>query len=303
MVLLLAAAGLALAGVVSVVLSSLGSLAPPPQAGHRTFRLRRDDHQATAALLAEVPLFSHVAPELLRELAARARWIGFRPGAVLIRQGDAGEEFFVLAEGLAEVRVEAPSGLQQVVALLRPRDGFGEVALIDSVPRTAGVRAVTRGVALAISRDDFFAATAGKSAGDIVALIRGAHALRATSVFADIRAEALARFIGAASVINAPKGQLVIRRGEPADRFYVAMSGGLEVLGPDDATVLASLGKGDPFGEVALLSDAPRTASVRAATEVSLLAWGREAFYDFFIHHIDAGARLEFLGAARLGQN
>jgi CRP-like cAMP-binding protein len=80
-------------------------------------------------------------------------------------------------------------------------------------------------------------------------------------------------------------GEFVFRQGDAGDRIYVVKSGEVEVVRDDPQkgeVVLARLGKGAYFGEMALLSDAPRNASVRAATDVTALAIERGDFHSLF---------------------
>jgi len=80
-------------------------------------------------------------------------------------------------------------------------------------------------------------------------------------------------------------GDFVFRQGDAGDRIYVVKSGEVEVVRDDPEkgeVVLARLGKGAYFGEMALLSKAPRNASVRAVTEVTALAIEREDFHALF---------------------
>jgi CRP-like cAMP-binding protein len=73
-----------------------------------------------------------------------------------------------------------------------------------------------------------------------------------------------------------PAEQDVVRQGETGDRFYVVTEGELGVT--VDGTAVATLRDGDYFGEIALLRDVPRTATVRARRDSTLLALDRDAF-------------------------
>ena len=81
-------------------------------------------------------------------------------------------------------------------------------------------------------------------------------------------------------VVFAP-GDVVVKEGEPADRFYMVIKGEAEAWGhqPDGSQVVINqFGPGDYFGEIGLLNDAPRTATVRAKTSLELMALDRETF-------------------------
>lgn len=95
-----------------------------------------------------VPAIEHLANRLRRRTLAR--------GAVVFVQGDPGDAFFVIAEGRAEV-----IGDGVVVRTLGPGDGFGEIALLHDVPRTATVRAQTDLAVFELGRDDFLDAVTG----------------------------------------------------------------------------------------------------------------------------------------------
>jgi MFS family permease len=70
--------------------------------------------------------------------------------------------------------------------------------------------------------------------------------------------------------VRVAAGQEVVRQGDPGDRFYVIETGAANVVG--NGRLLATLGPGDGFGEIALLRRVPRTATVRAATDLELQA-------------------------------
>jgi thioredoxin reductase (NADPH) len=81
-------------------------------------------------------------------------------------------------------------------------------------------------------------------------------------------------------VVFAP-GDIVVKEGEPADRFYMVIKGEAEATerGPDGSAVVVNrFGPGDYFGEIGLLNDAPRRATVRARTSLEVMALDRESF-------------------------
>ena len=76
--------------------------------------------------------------------------------------------------------------------------------------------------------------------------------------------------------VSVPAGHIVFHQGDVGDRFYVIESGEAEVIG--DGQLLATLGHGKGFGEIALLRRVPRTATVRAVDELRLQALTSDNF-------------------------
>jgi len=80
-------------------------------------------------------------------------------------------------------------------------------------------------------------------------------------------------------------GDIVFRQGDYPDRLYVVGSGEVEVIREvpgEEAMVLTRLGKDEFFGEIGILSDTPRTATVRAVTDVDVLSIHRSYFTSLF---------------------
>jgi CRP-like cAMP-binding protein len=98
--------------------------------------------------------------------------------------------------------------------------------------------------------------------------------------------------------VRAAAGEAVVRQGEDGDCFYVVESGRLEVL--VDGRPVREHGPGDGFGEIALLRDVPRTATVRAIEDSELRALPREEFLAGVSGSAPSAAAAESVVAARL---
>ena len=104
----------------------------------------------------------------------------------------------------------------------------------------------------------------------------GLPALRALPLFSPLDAKSLediARKLGRTEVKG---GTRVITEGETGDRFYIVGSG--RTTATHAGQVLSSQGPGDPFGEIALLRDVPRTATVTADEDTVLYFLERDDF-------------------------
>ena len=82
-------------------------------------------------------------------------------------------------------------------------------------------------------------------------------------------------------------GETIFRQGEIGDRVYVIVEGEVEALRTDASgsdRVIARLGPGECFGEMALIHDAPRNSSARTATRVNVMTLRRSAFNSLFTY-------------------
>jgi len=108
------------------------------------------DRSAYVVYLSRVPMFSRCSSAQLDQLASDSTERSVDAGAAIISEGDTGDEFFVLADGAAEV-----SRGGNAVAKLGPGDYFGELALLDPAPRDATITATAPSNLLVMSRDVF----------------------------------------------------------------------------------------------------------------------------------------------------
>ena len=112
--------------------------------------------------------------------------------------------------------------------------------------------------------------------------------LRNVAMFASLSGPALERLAQQVSTRAAEPGTALIRQGDPGDAFYVIGDGSVDVL--IDGRHVRVEGAGESFGEIALLRDVPRTATVIARERVELARLSREAFLEALAGH-PAGRR------------
>lgn len=243
--------------------------------GRRSFT-RVDDRavarQDVLELLQRVSFFAPLALSALEGVAARLRREGHLAGAEIVRQGDVdGRRWYLVEDGDLVVEVEG-----FLVGELHRGDQFGERSLLRGVPRSATVRAITDVALYSLERDDFLTAVAGvelhESDGNTSSAVEQldpSTALARVPLAHSLGPAALTELIVASRVQEVPAGTAIVRRGDRDDTYHVLLSGSAQVVA--DGTIRQELFPGDGFGEIAVLHDVPRTASVIATDHSRVL--------------------------------
>jgi CRP-like cAMP-binding protein len=143
-------------------------------------------------------------------------------------------------------------------------------------------------------------ADAGESAGAGVDYRRDV----VFSVFHDLPAERVASMAASLQSMQIPAGEVIVRQGAPADKFFIIVEGEVEVVRDDNGTSrkLATLSGGQFFGEMAILRDQPRMATVRAVTATTLFAMERDAFRGLVAQSMGTTTDFDQVIQKRLGE-
>jgi hypothetical protein len=144
----------ALGGVRAALIGVAAVLAAAVLAPLKSFR--RLDTTAPAAALAIVrahPLFDGLPPEVLEGLARNLAPNTTHATDHVIVQGDVGDRFYLISAGEFDVSIDG-----RFITTLGPGQGFGEIALLRDVPRTADVTARTDGLLYSLEREPFLEA-------------------------------------------------------------------------------------------------------------------------------------------------
>jgi len=129
----------------------------------------------------ELPLLAKLPHEDLRELAAIARVQNFKPGAVIFRQGEAGDSLHAIVEGAVRIDFVAPGGNETTMVVLGPGECFGELAILDGRPRSANAVAAQPTKTLVVMRDEFIRWLADKPKAALLLLETLSLRLRSTN--------------------------------------------------------------------------------------------------------------------------
>ena len=258
-----------------------------------------------AALVRSVPLLSPLSDASRAVVADALERVEVADGALVFAQGEAGDALYLVDEGAVKMVVSEGgkrvgggggggegggagadgAGAGAVVAAVAAGGHFGERALIRSEPRAASAVADGYAVLYRLPAAAFFALLGPLDA------VWAAEALRRAPALSALSREQLQAVAAAMSRCEVGKGEVVFAAGDPGDAFYVVDEGEAVVSVEAEARVagegadknaaaatakakakeVAHLGKGAVFGELALLTRAPRAATVTAVTDLSLL--------------------------------
>jgi cAMP-dependent protein kinase regulator len=246
---------------------------------------------ASAQALEDEDLALIDAPNLDRsqqdELLASAERRTYGPNETIIQQGDQADAFYILSRGMVDVYLETPGSPAQHLAQIKDGGYFGEIGLLQGIRRTATVRVGPNSSAevLVLPRTTFleYVAQFDLIGDEIAALVRRRLiSLNLARSLPTLSPEHIAQVSPDIRTQRYAPGEIILRQGDPAETFYILISGRAEVLhrsANGQEQTIDWREPGEYFGEIGLLHDRPRTATVRAAEQgAEALVLEREAF-------------------------
>ncbi|GBG30181.1 cAMP-dependent protein kinase regulatory subunit [Hondaea fermentalgiana] len=261
-----------------------------------------DEEMSVKEFLSENTFFKNLSPQHISQAAAKFMVREYSAGERIISQGDKADELFLIAKGAVNFIAEGEDGSKKKIRMMSANEAFGEFGLIFDTPRSVSVEAITDVVLLVLTRDVY-----NKHKGDtcLKNLQRWVNATASSIVASGLReidflsdvGEKQLNLIGRLFRCEVlPKGTTIIREGETGDRFYILSRGSLVVTTQDDLGLyveLTRLRPGATFGELSLLKDQPRNATITTLEECVLFSLGREEFGYFIKSLPTLGERLE----------
>ena len=209
------------------------------------------------------------------------------------------------------IPIDAPVDLSMVnpVNELRTGDLFGEMTCMNRYPRSATVRAATDCVMLEMLKNVLEIVQRNKTMrAQIESNYRNRALddhLRTVPIFANLSQDFIEGLRGKVDLIRYSQGDVICRQNDIADSFYLVRIGFVKITEehPGGELVLAYLGRGSYFGEIGLLGDGRRTATVTALDHVEVVRIGAEDFANMVQSFPEIRESLETVARERLEQN
>lgn len=227
-----------------------------------------------AAMLARIRFLAGLPSPALFAIASHLEEREVPADTTVITVGEPGDRFYLVRSGRLQVIGEDGT----VRGTIIPGEGFGELALLDRRPRGATIRTLAPSVLWSLDRGHFQRWVQDRY--EIAARIRASAQERADLValpfFKGLEPQELDRIAPRLVTLRVPAGAAVFTEGDVGDGYYVVRQGEAEVA--SGGVVLRRLGRGDGFGELALLFGRPRSATVTAVTDLVLAALARNDF-------------------------
>lgn len=227
----------------------------------------------------KVDLFSFLNDEQRQTLVNAMFKLTFKDGDVIIKQGDQPDNFYILDSGKCKVFKKSGDKETQVAAL-SPGQYFGELALISGSTRAASVIADGDVGCWAIDQTTY------------LGLLKEVHSqkrqryrnlLRNVPFLKVLQDYEILLVADALQPVNPAKGEVIVKQGDDGDEFFIILEGECVVSkkeeGEEEEKEVGRLRSGAYFGELALMQNAPRAATVSAGDNCKLVKLDRASFH------------------------
>ncbi|GMH95310.1 hypothetical protein TrST_g7374 [Triparma strigata] len=223
-------------------------------------------------------LFSELAQAELDVIIGAMKKLEYTKGDDIIKQGEEGDLFYVVEDGACEIFVEGVGKVMDIGGFGSVRNFFGELALLYDAPRAATVTATGSVTAWGLDRVTFkkiLQDQTQKQRSLYKTFLEQVPVLQPLSVYEKLTiADAMAPK-------TFPAGENIINEGDEGFEFYIVESGEVictKNLDGKETEVSDPLGPGDYFGELSLINNENRAASVKAVKDTTCLTIDRKTF-------------------------
>jgi cAMP-dependent protein kinase regulator len=202
----------------------------------------------------------------------------FPANTTIFEKGDDGDKFYLIENGRCQILIPDPDGGEARSIFVGEGDTFGELGVMYGTPRAATVVAVLDTVTWWIDRDTYRGTLLNQTLRKRERYMRF---MEGVPILQTLDEYEKARIADVLEIDEKPQGSVVVKEGDAGEKFFIIEEGEVVVSKAQDGEV-ARLGPGRFFGEVALLFDKPRAATVTVASaHARLVSLSRTNFVSY----------------------
>lgn len=238
-----------------------------------------------SAFFSGIDFFATADSSILAEIAPGVRLDEYPAGAIVCRHGMFDERFHVILSGNVWAVIPTEENPRYRLYSLGPGDFFGEEILYSSGPRESSI--IADETLLTLSMDAEVLRRLVESSNTIRGIMERKYIertlksdLRRVPIFTNLDEKLFSEVLAKAELVSLPAGCTVFREGDPGDAFYMIREGEVNVFrrSVEGDRLIAILGEGQVFGEMSLLSDERRNATLTTSNQTDLVRISREDF-------------------------
>jgi CRP-like cAMP-binding protein/Fe-S-cluster-containing hydrogenase component 2 len=245
----------------------------------------RSEEESIKEKLHQMHLFAELSAENISSLVDKSKKQQFSAGSVVCREGEYGDTFFAILEGSVNITINTAGYDNLTLANLEEGDIFGEMAALSGYPRSATVAAKDDLYLLAIPSEVLKELM--KISSKFKEIIEEKYTVRAVRtylrkvpLFGNLNDNMLVELEGKVKLKSFNQGDVIFSEGDPGDSLYIIRNGFVKITkqSGDKDRIIAYLAQGSYFGEMALIEDEKRSATISAFTKVELIQVAKEDF-------------------------
>lgn len=248
-------------------------------------------------MLKTLPLFTHLSDDGLHRLATGSKLFWAEEGTPIVIEGEESHDLFVLFEGTVGIEKG------QWRAPILPVTIFGESSLIEGKsPRNATVVALEKSLCLRVSvsllRQIAHESNVIGEIESFMTAIMVDQFFSSSPLFRKLSREGIDFLSARGKLEFVGAGETIFQQGDPGDYFYMVIRG--SVRGRINEANVKSIQQGGFFGEISLIANIPRTATIVAEEPSVLFKISIDAFWEVLVQHIEMALFIESIGEQRL---
>ncbi|MCP4543252.1 MAG: cyclic nucleotide-binding domain-containing protein [Chloroflexi bacterium] len=245
--------------------------------------------------IASTDLFKEFDAEILQSIVSDVHWMTLAEGETLFRQGDAADALYIVASGCLQVVIAEADSLERILGEIKPGETIGATQILTGKARSTSIHAIANSELVGIPKPVFDRLIhenpqVATKMNEVMARRLQQNQLLAVlpNLFGPLDIKTLREVETKLEWVYLPSSQLLMKRGDLGNNFYIVVSGRLvaKVIDSEgNETIAGEVVPGETIGEMQLLSGESTVANVYAARDSKLIKFSKENFDWLLLAH------------------